>query len=59
MYFADQLWRNADENGSLSVAVVAAALQAHGFTLNEWLRDAQLYALNQDSCGALLNWLGY
>ena len=59
MTTAYALRRTADENGALSFAAITAALQAHGFTLEEWLRDAQLRCLRQDGCDELLHWLGY
>jgi len=59
MSFAYALRRNADANGALSFAAIITALQAHGFTLEEWMRDAQLRCLRQDGCDELLTWLGY
>jgi len=59
MTIAYALRRNADENGALPFAAITTALHAHGFTLEEWLRDAQLRCLRQDGCDELLHWLGY
>ena len=59
MSFAHALRRNADDNGALSFAAITTALQAHGFTLEEWMRDAQLRRIKYDGCDELLHWLGY
>jgi len=59
MSIAYALRRNADENGALSFAAITTVLQAHGFTLEEWMCDAQLRCLRQDGCDELLHWLGY